>query len=515
MGRNSPERFSPSTPESFRRIRSRFPGLGYQSCPSIGLGQTPIYVSHTAIVFSASSGRPLSSTRQQGVRQSVASDWKLSDVAAEHRRLVNAQASDDVDLLTNRPNATSFMKIESSITKRIATAHRRAVLPEKPRRASVAAFHYTFALALLLSATCARAAEIVARFDVVQGAGAGIFADGNRLLVDDLRRCGFYVIGSNDQTDDANNIASHSPYSREGVMRPFNNDLSPFIPYSFRLERDAKISTRLNFQLTIGPSAFDFTTISLPLDGRREHFTHYRHAGAPTVLNRYDRLPYAYTPPGGHPTYLTIVPGKIPWAEMIGPEYTIRVTYTRHSRPSPGMAFVRAPNLSTGVHNVECGFGPVKRGEKLEAAGYIDVSRTPASLFAMPTLTIETEAHGFHQIGRAEGNGWAVKVGDKQNSYSSYGPYTTAVEPGSRTANFRLQLDNTTADNLAIVRIDVFDAASGRVLAQRDIHRREFSSPFSYQDFALKFVAQGGQKLEFRTYWYGFSYMKQDHARIN
>jgi len=75
-------------------------------------------------------------------------------------------------------------------------------------------------------------------------------------------------------------------------------------------------------------------------------------------------------------------------------------------------------------------------------------------------------------------------------------------------------LDNVTADNLRILTIDVFDAATNRVLTSKDITRRQFGRAFTYQDFSLDFSAVPGQRLEFRTFWHNYSYVRQDKVTV-
>lgn len=137
-----------------------------------------------------------------------------------------------------------------------------------------------------------------------------------------------------------------------------------------------------------------------------------------------------------------------------------------------------------------------------------------ATLAEASTKTFQAESDLYHQIGRADADGWSVNVNDTPNRYLSYGPYTTAIPSGARTATFRLMLDNVTADNNQILTLDVYDAASGRVLATRTLTRQQFNAPFQYQDFDLNFSANAGQMLEFRTYWHGSSYVRQDYVQV-
>jgi len=126
----------------------------------------------------------------------------------------------------------------------------------------------------------------------------------------------------------------------------------------------------------------------------------------------------------------------------------------------------------------------------------------------------QAESHSHHSIGRREADGWSVRVGDSINRHMNYGPYSRIVNPGTRTATYRLMLDNTTADNNRILLLDVYDAATGRTLASRTLTRRQFTAPFQYQDFDIVFTAVAGQQLEFRTYWYGGSYVRQDYTKV-
>lgn len=129
-------------------------------------------------------------------------------------------------------------------------------------------------------------------------------------------------------------------------------------------------------------------------------------------------------------------------------------------------------------------------------------------------FTFESESHSYHQTGRRDADGWSVRVGDPTAKAMNFGPYTTAVNPGQRTATFRLLIDNRSANNDRILTIDVYDANSNRVIASRNVTRGQFSAPMAYQNFTVTFTAQSGQRLEFRTFWHGGAYVRQDYARV-
>lgn len=129
-------------------------------------------------------------------------------------------------------------------------------------------------------------------------------------------------------------------------------------------------------------------------------------------------------------------------------------------------------------------------------------------------LTFESESHSFHHIGRRDGEGWSVRVGDPTARAMNFGPYTTAVNPGQRTATFRLMIDNRSANNDRILTLEVYDANSGRVITSRNVTRGQFNAPMVYQNFNLTFTAQAGQRLEFRTFWLGGAYVRQDYSSV-
>ena len=97
----------------------------------------------------------------------------------------------------------------------------------------------------------------------------------------------------------------------------------------------------------------------------------------------------------------------------------------------------------------------------------------------------------------------------------NYGPYTQYVTPEAHTAVFRFLVDNVSADNNNILYIDVYDSTANSILASRELYRSEFITPFKYKNFKLDFTPAGPYHvLEFRTYWRGGSYVKQDKVVV-
>src|SRR6185295_1068412 len=111
-----------------------------------------------------------------------------------------------------------------------------------------------------------------------------------------------------------------------------------------------------------------------------------------------------------------------------------------------------------------------------------------------------------------DGDGWLAQVGvDAPNAHMVYGPYEAAIPPGPNSAQFRLKIDNNTANADPQVILDVRDAADGAILAQRTIARTDFPVASQYVTFSLPFdVAVGGHPIELRVYWLGRAYIKVD-----
>jgi hypothetical protein len=195
-----------------------------------------------------------------------------------------------------------------------------------------------------------------------------IKADGVPLLVDDA--AGFYLIGSATGTDDRNNIASFVK-NTDGLMHSMNGAKKVSLPYSFTAQPDAKDKAKIAFKISLGPATMPIATVSMPVEGHGKLFTSYRYEGAKQP-ERYDQNPDHYTPPDRGQYNIRFAPGTPKWGEMIGPDFTVRVTLTASSRPM-SLAFVDAASLSTGVRNVEFGFGAFKVNEQATATGFIQV----------------------------------------------------------------------------------------------------------------------------------------------
>ncbi|WP_437753664.1 M57 family metalloprotease [Sorangium sp. So ce1389] len=143
------------------------------------------------------------------------------------------------------------------------------------------------------------------------------------------------------------------------------------------------------------------------------------------------------------------------------------------------------------------------------------VSLDPVCLPAQQTWSAQSLPH---IIGRADADGWSADVAQDPAGYLQFGPYTTQVTAGVHTAIWNLMIDNNTADNQAIVKVDVYDATTGTVLASRNITRRKWTSAFQYQAFSLPFTmdtARAGHQIELRTFWYRYAYIREQSVSLH
>jgi hypothetical protein len=123
-------------------------------------------------------------------------------------------------------------------------------------------------------------------------------------------------------------------------------------------------------------------------------------------------------------------------------------------------------------------------------------SRVPPS--SPPWIYNATSPQLQHQVGKASAGLWLTTVNDPEG-YSIYGPYITSIPPRNYNSYFYLRVDNATANNDVLVRIEVYDSISKRILTSRDIARKEWLGANLTQQFSLPFTAMLNQSLEFRV----------------
>ena len=122
----------------------------------------------------------------------------------------------------------------------------------------------------------------------------------------------------------------------------------------------------------------------------------------------------------------------------------------------------------------------------------------------------------LHKTGRLETDGWLCQVGiDTANEHMIYGPYDTTVPAGPNTAEFRLSIDNNTADNAQVVRLEVNDRTADQVIASQVITRTQFPVAGQYTTLSLPFsLSADNHSLELRVFWFGAAYTKVDWVGV-
>jgi hypothetical protein len=121
-----------------------------------------------------------------------------------------------------------------------------------------------------------------------------------------------------------------------------------------------------------------------------------------------------------------------------------------------------------------------------------------------------------HKTGRLETDGWLCQTGiDAADQHMIYGPYVTNIPAGSHLAEFRMKIDNNTANDDPVVDIDVRNATNGQILASQAVSRRQFPIAGDYTNFTLPFtIASNNQSIELRVYWRGTAYTKVDWVGV-
>jgi len=130
--------------------------------------------------------------------------------------------------------------------------------------------------------------------------------------------------------------------------------------------------------------------------------------------------------------------------------------------------------------------------------------------------TYQAEAVGMgHLTGFQTSSGWRAVTNCAHDTYLTFGPYATTLPTGNLTARFWLSVDNNTADNVNIARIEVNDATTSTVLAQQTITRQQWTQANIYRPFNLAFTNPGGgHMLEFRVFYYWYSQLDHDKTEI-
>jgi hypothetical protein len=142
--------------------------------------------------------------------------------------------------------------------------------------------------------------------------------------------------------------------------------------------------------------------------------------------------------------------------------------------------------------------------------------RLPGSDVVERVHVYEAETDLMHAIGRQEADGWSANTVDDEEGHMAYGPYATDWGGGSAEASFYLMVDNNSADNYAVVTLDIYDASEDEILVLRPVQRGEFQNIYTYQSFTLTADLSGrtGHMMEVRVYWHDISYVRLDKVVV-
>ncbi|WP_158277968.1 RHS repeat domain-containing protein [Caulobacter endophyticus] len=100
-----------------------------------------------------------------------------------------------------------------------------------------------------------------------------------------------------------------------------------------------------------------------------------------------------------------------------------------------------------------------------------------------------------HAGGAAVGDSWSSSGAA---NHIVFGPYSTAVPAGRRTAFWQVMIDGSTTGSQDLAELDVFDSTTGAQIARRTIAPSSFSGPGAWHWFSLDYNQVAGHSIEFR-----------------
>jgi len=253
------------------------------------------------------------------------------------------------------------------------------------------------------------------------------------------------------------------------------------------------------------------------IDGDRSNYPHYNTTRSLTEWE-YNLNDLLYN---NHPNAWIYIQAYDEWAEgsTIAPttygcfDFLVKVRTVLQSKGwLSELACYCRPNYPAGYNPSGCTSTPPC------SSGSCSGGSTPAGGGSTPGAIATYQAEGgsaYHVTGFQTSNGWRATVNCTHDTYLTFGPYATNIPTGNQTARFWLSVDNNTADNNPIARIEVNDATTGTVLAQQLLTRQQWTQTNIYRPFDLAFNnAVAGHQLEFRVYYVWYSQLDHDKTEI-
>jgi hypothetical protein len=121
-----------------------------------------------------------------------------------------------------------------------------------------------------------------------------------------------------------------------------------------------------------------------------------------------------------------------------------------------------------------------------------------------------------HEVGVANGSGWAAGTDAHSAGHLVFGPYATHFPAGPITVLFDLQIDVIDTEDEVIVTLDIYDSDAGEPLVTREVRRAEFEAPFQTQSFDLSadLSERAGHRIETRVFWHARAFTKVDRIGV-
>ncbi|MBI3929762.1 MAG: ATP-binding protein [Armatimonadetes bacterium] len=137
-----------------------------------------------------------------------------------------------------------------------------------------------------------------------------------------------------------------------------------------------------------------------------------------------------------------------------------------------------------------------------------------AEHFGYPFRRVWRASELSHRSGELDGEDWLCRPHRHPGGHVLYGPYTTELPPGRYSARTRLKVECPPPDVENLCQLEVYDAASERVLASRWVRPGDLARGTTWTDLALDFAAAAGQRLEFRTMWAGTATLRVRQVEV-
>lgn len=130
----------------------------------------------------------------------------------------------------------------------------------------------------------------------------------------------------------------------------------------------------------------------------------------------------------------------------------------------------------------------------------------------------EAEGGLSHEVGYADGDGWAGDGSTPSAGLLTYGPYTTNAPVGDNTAVWKLtRAASTLPASQVVVVLQVFDTSQLDIVASRTITLADWPVASRWDYFTVPFnlpASRKGHYLEFYTIYYPTTYVKVDRVGL-